>query len=255
MKDRHILTAYFLDEPFPDLAAALGASWEVNRPPLPDGDPQARMSVIQDALAEKVEAAVRAGERPVSLAGDCCATFGVVAGLQRAGLDPALIWFDAHGDFNTWETTPSGFLGGMPLAMLVGRGEQTMPAAVGLRPLAEERVILAGARDLDPEEGTALRGSRVAHLPDVAALRDHPLPAGDLYVHFDTDVIDPAEAPAMGYPAAGGPSAAELAEVFRYLHSIGRVRAVSVSSWNPALDEDGRTARVCMDALRVLLEG
>jgi arginase len=63
----------------------------------------------------------------VSIAGDCVATMGVLAGLHDAGITPTLIWFDAHGDFNTWETTPSGFLGGMPLAMIVGRGEQTMP--------------------------------------------------------------------------------------------------------------------------------
>lgn len=62
-------------------------------------------------------------------------------GLQRAGIDPNLIWFDAHGDFNTWETTSSGFPGGMPLAMIVGKGEQTMPEAVGLRDLPEGQVI------------------------------------------------------------------------------------------------------------------
>src|SRR5512136_997268 len=98
------------------------------------------MSVLHQPLAEFTAQTVLHGDRPVSLAGDCCTPLGVLAGLQQAGLVPVLLWLDAHGDFNTWETTPSGFLGGMPLAMLVGRGDQTMAQAVGLRPLPESRV-------------------------------------------------------------------------------------------------------------------
>jgi arginase len=83
----------------------------------------------------------------VSIAGDCCTSLGVAAGLLAAGIDPTLIWFDAHGDFNTWETTPSGFLGGMPLAMLAGRGEQTIVHGVGLKNLEESNIYLADARE------------------------------------------------------------------------------------------------------------
>ncbi len=59
-------------------------------------------------------------------AGDCVASLGVAAGLQRAGIEPSVAWLDAHGDFNTWETTPSGFMGGMPLAVLAGLGDQSI---------------------------------------------------------------------------------------------------------------------------------
>ncbi len=107
---------------------------------------------MYNPLAQLVTIVLKSGELPVSVAGDCCTSIGILAGLQQAGVDPTLIWFDAHGDFNTWETTPSGFLGGMPLAMLVGKGEQTIMEGVGTSVLPEEQVILSDGRDLDPGE-------------------------------------------------------------------------------------------------------
>jgi arginase len=173
--------------------------------------------------------------------------------LQRAGCDPTLIWFDAHGDFNTWETTPSGFLGGMPLAMLVGRGEQTMLKAQELSPLAEDRVVLTDARDLDPGEKQLVEEADVTHLPDVGSLLDSTLPDGPLYIHIDMDIINPANAPAMNYLAAGGPSADELQTVMKHLRRTEKIAAVSVSTWNPKLDENGQSRRVCMGVLDALI--
>ena len=83
------------------------------------------MSILHKEIAKHVSAALTGGSLPVSIAGDCCTAIGVMAGLQKARIQPLFIWFDAHGDFNTWETTPSGFLGGMPLAMIAGMGEQS----------------------------------------------------------------------------------------------------------------------------------
>lgn len=247
--NRYILTPFYLDESLPGLDDLAAAEWIINRPTLPSGGTQARMLAINEPLATAVYSAVRGGERPASVAGDCCATLGMVAGLQRGGLDPALIWFDAHGDFNTWETSPSGFLGGMPLAMLTGRGEMTMPQALGLRPLAEERVYLSDGRDLDPLEGDALASSGV-HLRPLAELVP---PSGPLYVHFDVDVLRTADMPAVNYPAAGGPTVDELAHVFSVLAQTGRVAAVSLSAWNPELDEDGRCRKTAMSLLQLLL--
>ncbi len=178
----------------------------------------------------------------------------MLAGLQRVGLNPVLIWLDAHGDFNTWETTPSGFLGGMPLAMLVGRGEQTMTKAVGLRPIPEARVILTDGRDLDPGEKQALAQSGVHHITDSRLLLNHPLVANPVYLHFDTDIVNPEDAPAMGYRAEGGPSFAELQTIFRSLAQTGRVVAVSMTTWNFKLDADGRSQVVCMELLHSLID-
>ncbi|MCI0393784.1 MAG: arginase family protein [Chloroflexi bacterium] len=256
MTDRAILTPYFIDRQSPRLEQLLARpEWQINRVELPAGTAQERLIPLYQPLAAFVAETVARGQRPVSLAGDCCTSLGVLAGLQRASLSPTLIWFDAHGDFNTWETTPSGFLGGMPLAMLVGRGEQSIAAGLDLRPLPEAQVILTDARDLDPGEREAVAGSAVTHLPAVEMLLDHPLPAGPLYTHFDTDVINPDEAPAMSYRTAGGPSAATLHRAFGRLAATGQIAAVSFSSWNPDLDPDGRTQAVCLELLQTLLAG
>jgi len=254
MPDRFILTPYFLDEPEPVLDDLAAADWRVVHAELPDGPTTARMGRLYDALATEVAATLAAGERPVSLGGDCCAAIGVMAGLQRAGLSPTLLWFDAHGDFNTWETTPSGFLGGMPLAMAVGLGEQTLLEATGMRPLAAARVLLSDARDLDPGERENVARSGITHRPDVTQLLwSRGIPDGPLHVHFDSDIIDPADAPAQNYPAPGGPSAEVVKDVFRSLAATGRIVAVSVSLWESTLDPDGQTQATVQGALNALL--
>lgn len=253
MQTEIILSPYFLDQPLPDLETFAGGKWLVNNPELKDGDAQARMSVIHKGIAAQVNATVAGGRVPVSIAGDCCTAIGVCAGLQRAGLDPYLVWFDAHGDFNTWDITPSGFLGGMPLAMIAGLGEQTMPLAVGLQPLEHSKIILTDGRDLDPGERELVESSGILHLTDVRGLPDALPPYTPLHIHFDTDIINPVDAPAMNYVADGGPRAAELKGVFQYLASRKNIAAVSVSTWNPELDRDGSTAKVCMHLLNVML--
>jgi arginase len=255
MENQFILTPYFIDTPVPDLERLAKPGWQVNKIKLVGGRPQEHMLCLYHPLTEFVAAKVRSGIRPVSVAGDCCTTIAVLGGLQRAGIDPILIWLDAHGDFNTWETTPSNFLGGMPLAMLVGRGEQTIMDGLGVKPLPEEQVILADGRDLDPGEREAVESSAVHNLCDVVTLLNYPFPDRPIYVHFDTDLINPNEAPAMNYRAAGGPSVTMLRHVFRHLAGTGRVVCVSFSSWNPQLDKDGRTQKVCLELLDELVGG
>jgi arginase len=254
MRDAFILTPFFLDHYLPVLEDLIQPSWILNKPSLPEGDTQTRMSVLHESLAKEVKGIVVRGDRPVSIVGDCCATIGFMAGLQRVGLDPTLIWFDAHGDFNTWETTPSGFLGGMPLAMLVGRGEQRMPQAVGLRSVHERKVILTDARDLDPGEKLLVESSMLRHLQKITDFLDQPPPNGPLYIHFDVDVVNPDEIPAVSYPAHGGPNVDEIKRVFKHLAGKGSIVGMSMSSWNPDLDKDGRTKERCMEVFSVLLE-
>jgi len=253
MKNRMILTPFFLDEFLPGLEPLATSGWQINKPDLLGADIQHRLSAIHQALANFATETTENNERPVSIAGDCCTAIGMMAGLRRAGVQPILIWFDAHGDFNTWDTTPSGFLGGMPLAMLVGRGEQTMLDTLGLSPLAENMVVLSDARDLDPGEQKLIEASDINHLPDVNGLFDYPLPNGPIYVHLDTDIVNPKEAPAMNYPATGGPPSSDLIRIFEYLFQSGNLAAVSVSTWNPALDIDGQSRKVCMQMINALL--
>ena len=209
-------------------------------PPLPDGTQQERMAVLYRDLAD----AVAGDDGPVVWAGDCVSTIGVLAGLQRRDVDPTLIWFDAHGDFNTWETTPSGFIGGMPLAMIVGLGEQTIVAGAGMATLPEDKAVLVDGRDLDPGEAEAVAQSdlEVLTVADVASWEPPP---GPLYVHVDVDVVDPADMPAMNYPAPGGPSLTAVREAVSHLAGIGRVAAFSMSLWNPELPGAAEAAAGC----------
>ncbi len=199
-------------------------------PGLPTGSTQERMAHLYRALA----AEVARRDRPIVYAGDCVAIIGVLAGLQRKGTDPTLVFFDAHGDFNTWDTTPSGFLGGMPVAMATGRGEQTIVEGAGMQVIPDGRVLHVGARDLDPGEDEALASSGITVMT-VDELADAEPPAGPLYVHVDVDVVDPTELPAVNYPAPNGPSLRDTTEVLVQLAATGRVAAFSVSAWNPSL--------------------
>ncbi len=254
MTDRYLLHPFFLGEALPALEALAGPDWHVNSTALPESATQVRMNAAHRPLAAKVAETVGAGERPVVVAGDCCATIAVGAGLERSGVEPVLVWFDAHGDFNTWDTTPSGFLGGMPLAMLVGYGDPTLADGVGLTALAEERVILTDARDLDPGERKLLESTAVRHLDDPRRLSEIDLPADSpVWVHFDVDVVDPSDMPAVLYPAPGGLRAAELDDVFRALAASHQVAAITLSTWSPDLDPDGRCRELCLGLLSSLL--
>lgn len=223
-----VAVPYSLGDPMPGLEVP--DPHEILTPDLPDGSAAERMAVLYRVLAGRVAAI----DHPVVYAGDCVSVIGVLAGLERKGIEATLLFFDAHGDFNTWETTPSGFIGGMPLAMLTGRGEQTVVDGCGLTPLPDERVVLVGGRDLDPGEEEALATSAITHL-SVDGLAHSIPPTGPLYVHLDADVVNPAEMPAMNYPAPGGPPLRTVRSAMIHLAATGRVVAFSVSSWNPEL--------------------
>ena len=214
-------------------------------------------------LAARVAVLAHGGCRPVSLAGDCVSTLGMLAGLQQAGQPPdRVLWLDAHGDFHTWASTQTQYIGGMPLAMFVGRvdagpdprSQATLAclSAIGVRPYPPQQVVLADARDLDPGEREALLASPIlrCRLDDVLAQLQ---PRERLYVHWDTDVIDdPARMPALKYHVRRGPSAADMAAFFRALQGH-EIVAVSVSAWHAEQDGDNRTARACLDLLDTLL--
>jgi arginase len=253
MLNRFIVSPFFIEKELPPLEQFALSDWRLNKPPLDKPDRLSRMSTINDGIAQFVASTCNRGERPVSIAGDCCTAIGVLAGLQRAGIHPQLLWLDAHGDFNTYETSPSGFIGGMPLAMIVGRGDQTLVRAAGLTPLPETDVILAGARDLDPEESKAVQTSGVRHITNIEALPQQ-ITAASLYVHLDADVIDSQEAPAMLYPAPRGPSLAQLRAALQSLAQTQNLVAVSMTVWDFAQDADKKTERACMQLLEALIK-
>ncbi len=253
MQNQFVLSPFFLEKPLPAAERLALPDWIINKPLLQGNGQLARMSIVHRHLADTVVNAIKSGYRPVSIAGDCCTVIGVLAGLQRSGVNPRLVWLDAHGDFNTWETTPSGFIGGMPLAMIVGRGEQTLLQAVALTPLPERDVILANARDLDPGEREFLQKSRVRLIPEVTSIPQLVSSERPIHIHLDTDVIDASEAPAMRYPVKGGPTLNTLREVVRRLAKTGRVVGVSMTLWDFEQDADKRTERASIALLKAAL--
>ena len=254
MNIKTILTPYFLDQQLPGLEELAKPDWIVNRLELPQTELIIRISMLHAGLAQHVERALQEGQLPISLAGDCCTTAGVLAGFQRVNIDPTLIWFDAHGDFNTWETTPSGFLGGMPLAMLAGLGEQTLLNRLEINPLPQEDIILTDGRDLDPGEKELVLSSNIMHLEQPFDLLKTSFEDRPIWVHFDTDVVNPEQSPAQNYPASGGPGKEELAQVFQHLAETGLIKAISLSSWAPDLPGADLSRMVSMDLLNILIQ-
>jgi arginase len=232
---------YHLDEYLPGLDVPLPPA-EVVTAELPPGDVWERLAILYSLAGQAVAGAATRGAGPVVMAsGDCLAALATVAGLQRAGTDAGIVWFDAHGDVQTLETTTSGYLAGLALRLLTGYRPELIAARLGLRPVPEPRVILAGARDLDPPEVTYLAAAGIRRR-EVVDLQPAELPGGPLYVHLDLDVIDAPEVPGLRFPAPGGPGPAQVADALRLLLGTGRVAAVGVAcSWHPG---HGAAARV-----------
>jgi len=193
---------------------------------LPPGSSWQRMAV----LYEQVARVISSQPTPVlAVSGDCTTSLGVLAGLQRAGHDVGIVWFDAHADFHTEATTTSGYLGGMPLALAVGLGSRTLPETLGLRSIPESRVVLVDARDTDPGEQVLLEQSSVKRIrvPDLAV---SDLPEGEFYLHIDVDVCDPSDVPDLLYPTPGGPALADVFAAIGRVVETGRVAAVGIAA-------------------------
>jgi arginase len=208
----------------------------VRAQPAADGGDWARLVPLYEPVAAAVAAAT---SMPVVMSGDCITPLAVLAGLQRSGVDAALVWFDAHGDFHTEATTQSGYLGGLPLAKAVGRGDMTLPSALGLVALAEERAVLVDGRDLDPPEVEALSSSAVRRvsLDDVA----DSLPKGPIHLHVDLDVLDPSILPGLRFPAHGGAALATLTRACADVSRLRDVAAVSIAAtWRPEATDRAR---------------
>lgn len=216
-----------------------------------------------EAIYEVGRQAVADGVRPVFLGGDHSIAVGTIGGVtheQPAGV----LWIDAHGDFNTPETSPSGNIHGMPLASLMGFGA---PELVNLgRPgtkLTAPDVVLIGIRDLDPGErdllkksGAAVytmreideRGIAVVTHEALRQLRHH----SRLHISLDMDSLDPAEAPGVGTPVPGGLTYREAHLLMEIIADTGKVASMDVVEVNPILDHRNRTAEIAVELIASL---
>jgi arginase len=231
-----IVTPWHLDEHLPDFPIPATAT-AVIPPDLPAGPVPARMSLLHRAAFDAVTVAVARADRPLVLAGDCPTARAAVAGVQRRHSGLAVLWLDAHCDFNTPAISASGYLGGMAMAMLTGRTPGLFDDTLGLRPVPEANVVLADAREPDPAELDALATSPVRRVPadptaiTAALARLGPVP---VYLHLDIDVIDSADLPGARFPAGAGPSLAQIEECLVAARATADVVAAYLAcAWLP----------------------
>ena len=220
----------------------------------------AALVALQNLAVEAIRQSLARNRRILILSGNC----GPAALSATAALGPhktGVIWFDAHADFNTPETSASGFLDGMSLAILTGRcWPSLVPRLAGFASVPEENIILIGARDFDASEAAALDRSAITQVTRaklgelgeaVAALSER---VENLYVHLDVDVLDTSEGCANSYASSGGLSAEELYAALHLIQRSGPIRIAGITSYDPACDRDGRI-RAIVDKTATILAG
>ncbi|HEY7623826.1 MAG TPA: arginase family protein [Candidatus Limnocylindria bacterium] len=193
-------------------------------------------------LADGVQASLQEGANAAVLGGECTIVAGALSGALAVEPELSLVYFDAHGDFNTIATTPSHYISGMVLAHLCGRSIAPL-LFPGAKRIADDRVALVGARALDSGEATNLDRSRVLR---IAFDRDHSASQSlvawarrrKLWVHLDVDVIDPREFPAVAFAAVGGPTMTMVGDALKQLFAVSDVRGFSICGYDARADRD-----------------
>ena len=211
-------------------------------------------------LAEKVEAIVDSGNFPLVLGGDHSIAIGTLAGLKKKYNNLGVIWYDAHADMNTAETSPSGNIHGMPLAVSIGLGH---PSLVNLHrdgpKIKTENIIIIGARSVDPGERLLIKekGIKVFTMHEIdrygmSAVMEEAIAylksreVDGVHLSLDLDGLDPLYTPGVGTPVPGGISYRESHLAMEMLEDSGMITSAEFVEVNPILDEKNKTADVAV---------
>ena len=215
---------------------------------------------VSEELSDTVTSALKAHEFPLILGGDHSIALGSITGITRVHKDISVIWIDAHADFNTEETTPSGNIHGMILAALAGLGDSRLTSLGGWAPkLDAQKIVIVGARDLDLGERELLRTQHVhvftmsdidqRGISDV--MRDALTIAGKasdgIQLSLDMDALDPVHAPGVGTPVPGGLTYREAHLAMELVADSGRLIGMDVVEVNPILDRENATALLAVE--------
>ena len=213
-----------------------------------------------EELATLVTEALQKGEFPLVLGGDHSVSLGSISGVARVHQDIGVLWVDAHGDFNTEGTTPSGNIHGMVLAALAGLGHERLTHLDGWSPkLSPSTIAIVGARALDREEQALLRAQHIAvfTMSDIdqrgisAIMHDALAVVGQhgnpIHLSLDMDALDPQEAPGVGTPVRGGLSYREAHLAMEMLADTNRLVSMDVVEVNPILDRENATAQLAVE--------
>ncbi len=230
-----------------------------------------RVSLADAHLGRAVARMAREGNFVLGLLGNCISSWGMLAGLQRSGpsaapLKVGLIWIDAHGDFNTPETTLSGWLGGMPVSVAAGQSLVRLRTTAGLDPPISTRdIVQMGSRDVDPLEQVLIDESHITVIsPEDMVQRSDAMKRAVrrlskrvdvIYLHVDLDILDATAIPGSFFETPGGATASEVAAVLRELMADPKVKALGIASFPTA--EEGRetSMRSTLTLIRAALEG
>jgi arginase len=215
--------------------------------------------------AEAVSETLAAGLTPLLLGGDHSLAAGSVSGTssfyRQLNQKIGLIWFDAHCDINTPQTSPSGNVHGMPLAALLGLGPESLANLCGFKPkIGPENVVLIGIRDIDTTERDNIRRAGISHIYTMRDLDERGMRAvmeealgaagtdtAGYHVSLDMDWIDPEDAPGVGTPVRGGATYREAHLAMEILADHGRLISFEIVEVNPVIDEHNRTADLAVE--------
>jgi arginase len=215
-----------------------------------------------EELSQIVSETLQAGEFPLILGGDHSIALGSISGVARQHRDVGVIWVDAHGDFNTEDTTPSGNIHGMVLAALAGLGNQQLTHIDGWGPkLNKDTIVIVGVRDLDAGEQELLRTHKIhvftmSEIDEfgiseimrraVAIASQHNNP---IHLSLDMDALDPGEAPGVGTAVRGGLSYREAHLAMELIAASQRLISMDVVEVNAILDRENATARLAVELI------
>jgi arginase len=205
-------------------------------------------------VAEKVDKIMKEGSFPLVLGGDHSIAIGTLAGISKYFKNLGVIWFDAHGDLNTPETSPSGNIHGMPLAVSLGLGETTLTQIGGYCPkIQPENIVIIGARSLDEGEKRLIKekGIKVYTMHEIDRLGIPKVieetiayfknRSDGVHLSLDLDGLDPLYAPGVGTPVEGGLNYRESHLAMEMLFESGMITSAEFVEVNPILDERNKT--------------
>jgi len=226
-----------------------------------------RVGLANGHLGRAVAPMIKKDLFPIGLLGNCNSLTGMLAGLQHSGSSRkaqrvGLVWMDAHGDYNTPETTLSGMLGGMPVAVAAGKCLWRLRLKAGLDPAISTRnIIMMGLRDVDPLEQdliddsfiTCVSSSDMIEINQTfkKSLAQLARQVDVIYVHIDLDVLDAADIPGHTFEIPEGPSAAQLGAALEFIMQEEKVKALGIASF--PTPEAGRER--CLQSLKAIING
>lgn len=213
-------------------------------------------------LAAKVDDVVQSGAFPLVLGGDHSIAIGTLAGVSKHYQNIGVIWYDAHGDLNTAETSPSGNIHGMPLAVSLGLGHPLLTEIAGYTPKVKPKnVVVIGARALDDGERELIKeiGIKVYTMHEIdrlgmAGVMEETIlylkeRTDGVHLSLDLDGLDPNEAPGVGTPVMGGISYRESHLAMEMLEESGIITSAEFAEVNPILDKKNKTASVAVELM------